>query len=150
MKPLTIFFSMSGTTKRAAESIQKQVGGDLVEINPLNPYPANYESYAAVAKSEFDHQIIPEIKNSISNFKDYDTIFIGFPTWYQQPPMIIHRLLQMNFSNKKIIPFTTSMSTDIDSSTAIIRKLMSNSSSIVEDGFRYTTQDLKIQLQKYI
>ncbi|GAK30800.1 hypothetical protein WOSG25_050720 [Weissella oryzae SG25] len=150
MKPLTIFFSMSGTTKKAAESIQKQVGGDLVEIVPLNPYPADYESYVAVAKSEFDHQIIAKIENNISSLEDYDTIFIGFPTWYQQPPMIIHRLLQMNLSNKKIIPFTTSMSTDINSSTAMIRKLLLDSTVIVEDGFRYTPQDLKRQLQKYI
>ena len=150
MKTLTIYFSMTGTTKDAAENIQKLVGGDLLEIVPLKPYPLGYEAYAEVAKDELDNQRMPEIKNTLPNLTEYDNIFIGFPTWYQEPPMIIHTLLQEEFSGKTIIPFTTSMSTSIDSSTTVIKKIMRHSGAVVKDGFRYKERDFKNQVQKYI
>jgi len=37
-KVLTIYFSHSGNTKCIAEHINKQVGGDIVEILVLDPY----------------------------------------------------------------------------------------------------------------
>ncbi|MDV2576019.1 flavodoxin [Lactiplantibacillus plantarum] len=34
---------------------------------------------------------------------DYETIYLGFPTWWYQPPMVIHTfLLNINFLDKRL------------------------------------------------
>lgn len=38
-KVLIVYFSRSSNTKNLAESIQEKVGGQLLEIKTINPYP---------------------------------------------------------------------------------------------------------------
>ena len=44
-KTLIVYFSWStsGNTEKMAAYIQEQTGGDLLELEPLNPYPTDYE-----------------------------------------------------------------------------------------------------------
>jgi len=41
---LIIYYSWSGNTRKIARIIQKEVGGDMVEIIPENPYPSSYNA----------------------------------------------------------------------------------------------------------
>ena len=36
---LVVYFSRSGNTRKVAQLIHRQVGGDLVELKTLQPYP---------------------------------------------------------------------------------------------------------------
>ena len=38
MKSLVAFFSASGNTKEVAENLSTAIGGDLFEIEPVEPY----------------------------------------------------------------------------------------------------------------
>lgn len=45
MKTLIVYYSFTaGNTKRIAEKIQSVIGGDLVRLETVVPYPTDYES----------------------------------------------------------------------------------------------------------
>lgn len=58
-RTLIIYFSMSGTTKGAAEQIQRDTGADIVRLHRAKPYPKGYDNYARVADRERRHNIHP-------------------------------------------------------------------------------------------
>lgn len=137
-KSLIIYFSLSGNTKEAATQIQKMTGADVVRLQPKTPYPDGYNNIVRVARSQFKRGVHPAIKRNIPNLARYDTIFVGFPTWWQQPPMIIHTLFDdYDFSGKNIIPFTTSMSTPMSASMPYMKKLANADNAKLGSGFRY-------------
>ena len=58
-----------------------------------------------------DRKARPALAENISQeeMASYDTIFIGYPIWWYDAPMIIYSFLEShNFAGKKIIPFATS------------------------------------------
>ncbi|HIY93794.1 flavodoxin [Companilactobacillus sp. HBUAS56275] len=147
MAKLIIYFSLSGNTKKAAERIQELSGADIVELVPQTPYPAGYSNYVPVAQKEFEQQIHPQIKTTLSNLDKYDTIYLGYPTWNGRVPMIFYSLFEKyDFSNKTVIPFTTTGGSSVDESMPYVRKLAATSK--VTDGFRYNNNDA--QLKKFI
>lgn len=100
-----------GNTKIVAEMISEKVGGDIFEIKPVKEYPADYRECTEVAKIEKENNSRPEFIGEVKNFEQYDTIFLGYPNWWSDLPMIIYTFLEKNnFSGKKIIPFCTSAS----------------------------------------
>ncbi len=107
---LVAYFSWSGTTQRIAEEIARLTNGTLFRIEPMTPYPSEYEPCTEVAKAERDENRRPAIKNKIIDFDRYDTIFIGCPVWWHTAPMIIHTFLEeptYHFKGKTVIPFCT-------------------------------------------
>lgn len=117
---LIVYFSLSGTTKEAAEYIQKQTGATLVRLRPQKAY-GDYDSAASHGDRERRNNIHPALATKIPNFSKYKTVFIGYPTWWQRLPMLIHTMFDnYDFSGKTVIPFTTSMSTPLNPSAKII------------------------------
>lgn len=78
-KTLIVYFSWSssGNTKKMASYIQEQTNGDLLEIQPQNPYPTDYNECTDVALTERDENARPKIANLPDSIEEYDTIFIG-------------------------------------------------------------------------
>lgn len=148
-RTLIIYFSMSGNTKRAAQQIQRYTGADIVRLRRAKAYPKGYDNYARVADRERRRNIHPAIKRNIPDLSRYDTVLIGFPTWWQQPPMIIHTLFDdYDFQGKTIIPFTTSMSTPMRNSMPTMTRLAQNDGATIKQGFRY--DDNNKQLRKFL
>lgn len=56
-KILVVYFSHFGTTREIANQIHESVGGDIVEIQTVDPYPSNYVVLVMQAKQE-KNQII--------------------------------------------------------------------------------------------
>ena len=52
MKSLIVYYSHSGTTRRLAELIARETGGDLLELVPETAYPQDYNTVVAQAKRE--------------------------------------------------------------------------------------------------
>ncbi|KRN98860.1 flavodoxin [Companilactobacillus kimchiensis] len=139
-KKVIIYFTSSGTTKRAAEKIQQATHADIFELQAAEPYPQDYEAVAARGKKEMDSKTHPEIaEDELPDFSKYDEIFVGFPTWWSQPPMIIHSLFDVvDFSGKTVIPFTTSMSSTIDDSMLVFDEMTAKDNGVkLTDGIRY-------------
>ena len=109
---LIAYFSWGGTTRRMALQIQAITGGDLFEIEPVNPYPTSYTPCTEVALEERDTDARPAIKNRVENWDEYDIVFLGGPVWWHTAPMILHTFAESyNFEGKTVVPFTTYAST---------------------------------------
>ena len=117
---LVAYFSYTGNTEKAAERIAEYTGGDLAEIQRAE----EYEDLQAEAEVEILDSVHPEIMVSVSSIADYDTIFVGYPIWWDEAPAMIATFLADNdFSGKTLIPFCTSGSDDIDNSLHIFSEL---------------------------
>lgn len=117
---LIAYFSHTGNTREAAQMIAEYTGGSLAEIKRAEEYSDLQEE----AEVEIQDGIHPEITVSVSNVEDYDTIFVGYPIWWDEAPAMIATFLAENdFSGKTIIPFCTSASDDIGNSLHIFSEL---------------------------
>ena len=100
-----------GNTEIMAGFIKDYLGdkADTFKIDPVKPYPADYKECTEVATEEKNSNARPEFKNADSiDMDNYDTIFIGYPIWWGDVPMIINTFLEKyDFSGKTIIPFNT-------------------------------------------
>ena len=55
---------------------------------------------------------------------DYDVIFLGYPNWWGDMPMIIYSFLeQYDLSGKTVIPFNTHGGSGFSSTISTIRQL---------------------------
>lgn len=108
IKILTVYYSYSGNTRKVAHEIHNEIGGDLVEIEPMEPYPGNYNAVVEQAKKELHSGYKPELKTSTGEVSKYDVIFVGSPNWWHTiaPPMMTF-LSESALSGKTIIPFIT-------------------------------------------
>ena len=117
-KSIVVYYSATGHTKQAAETIAKETGSDLFAITPKVPYTEadlNWMDKKARSTIEMnDPASRPEIAIKRDNMKDYDTIFVGFPIWWYVAPTIINTFLESyDMTGKTIIPFATSGGSDI-------------------------------------
>lgn len=144
-KTLIVFFSWStsGNTEKMANTIKERTGGDILEIEPLNPYPTDYNECGDVAKVERDENQRPEIANLPDSLDAYDTIFIGYPIWWHTAPMIIGTFLEnYDLSGKEVYPFTQSASMDteqFENSMEFVRE--SAKGATVHDGLFVSASD---------
>lgn len=117
---LVAYFSHTGNTREVAELIAGYTGGDLAEIKRAEEYGDLQEE----AEVEIQDGVHPEITVSVSNVTDYETIFVGYPIWWDEAPAMIATFLAENdFSGKTIVPFCTSASDDIGNSLYIFSEL---------------------------
>ena len=97
-----------GNTSIIAHMIAEQTGADLFEIEPETPYPTTYQGLLDVSQQEMRNNSRPEIADTVDNMEDYDTIFIGYPNWWGDMPMIVYNFLESyDLSGKTIVPFCT-------------------------------------------
>lgn len=122
MKTLIVYFSCSGNTKDVSLKLAKVTGFDVFEIEPSIIYSEedlDWKNENSRSSMEMKNsQSRPEIKNRVKAIEQYDTIYIGYPIWWDVAPRIINTFIESyDLSNKKIITFCTSGSDAIDNST---------------------------------
>ena len=106
-KILVAYFSYQGHTAKVAREIAAQTGGDLFEIKPATPYPG-YAECLDMAKAEKNNNARPAIDGRVENMADYDVVFVGYPIWWYELPMIMQTFFDTyDLSGKTIIPFNT-------------------------------------------
>ena len=139
-KVLVVYFSHTGTTRGVSEYLHEVVGGDLIEIEPVNPYPKGYSDALDPAKQEQRENARPEIANVIKHFDSYETIYLGYPIWWGTTPMIINTLLEAyDFSGKTVVPYATSGGTGISQSIKDIQSEIPDAD--VKDGLLVKSND---------
>ncbi|WP_251716253.1 flavodoxin [Lactobacillus agrestimuris] len=144
-RTLIVYFSLTGTTKGAAQYIEKETGADIIRLRPVKAY-GDYDSAARRGDRERRNNIHPALATNIPNFSKYQTVLIGYPTWWSRPPMIIHTLFdKYDFSGKTVVPFTTSMSTPIGPSEKVIRQLAKKDGATFKDGIRYDNNKSQVR-----
>ena len=97
-----------GNTEIVAEIIAKETGGDLFKIEPVTPYPDNYNDTVKIARNEKRSNARPKIKNKVNDLENYDMVFLGYPIWHGDLPMAFYTFFdENNLSRKTIIIFST-------------------------------------------
>lgn len=105
---LIVYYSWSGNTRRVAKAIHEIVGGDIVELEPEEPYPESYNATLERAKREIRSEYRPPLKTKIDGIEVYNVIFVGSPNWWGTiAPPVASFLSQYNLSGKTIAPFFT-------------------------------------------
>ena len=109
MKTLIVYFSFTaGNTKRIAEKIQSVIGGDLVRLETVVPYPADYEAAVSQGQNEVNKGFKPKLKPLGVNVRKYDRIIVGTPTWwYKMAPAVLSFLSENDFTGKVLVPYMT-------------------------------------------
>lgn len=122
-----------GTISVLANMIHDHVGGELYSIDTSVEYPV--DTLIDYAADEQEKNVRPELINHIENFDQYDTIFIGYPTWWYDLPMVMYSFFdEYDFSGKTIIPFNTHNGSRFSGTIQTIEQLEPNA-TIIENGF---------------
>jgi flavodoxin len=107
-KALVAYFSRTGNTRVIAGQIRRALGADLVEIQPVDPYPEDYEATVAQAQRERDSGYEPPLRETVPSIASYGVIFLGFPIWgMTAPPVIRSFLSRHDLLGKDLVPFIT-------------------------------------------
>ncbi len=107
-KVLIAYYSWSGNTRFAAETIQKLTGGTLFEIKPVKAYPTDYRACVELARKECREGSRPELAGKVEDFSRYEVVFVGTPNWWStMAPPVRSFLTGYDFRGKTVIPFVT-------------------------------------------
>lgn len=122
-RTLVVYFSATGNTKAAAEAIAAATGGDLLELEPAEPYTSadlDYNNADSRVSREHDDASLRDVAlkaTTVANWADYDTVYIGYPIWWGIAAWPVDTFVKANdFTGKTVIPFCTSGGSDIGES----------------------------------
>lgn len=122
-KTLVVYFSATGSTKAAAETIAETLDADLFEITPEKPYTADdldyndKESRVSIEHDDETKRAVALQKTTPDNWEQYDTVYVGYPIWWGIAAWPVESFVKANdFAGKTVIPFCTSASSGLGSS----------------------------------
>ena len=136
-KSLVVYFSRAdenygvgtiteGNTAILAKMIASKTGSDIFEIVPEKAYPKNYRECTNIAKDEQRKNARPAYKGDIDT-SGYDTIYIGYPIWWGDLPMVCYTFLEKHdLSGKTIVPFCTHEGSGLSGTDGKIKRLYKN------------------------
>ena len=82
MATLVAYFSAQGTTAALAGVVAEVLKADLFEIKPAEPYSAADIKWtnplARCNREKIGKKDVP-IENTVENWNQYDTVYLGFP-----------------------------------------------------------------------
>lgn len=132
---VTVNGEAKGKIRHVADVIQAETGGDLFAIETSVRYPGNGDKLVDYAAEEQDNNVRPELTSHIANLDQYDTIFIGYPTWWYDLPQVLYSFFdEYDLSGKKIIPFNTHNGSRFSGTISTIQKLEPNA-TVIKDGY---------------
>jgi flavodoxin/predicted small lipoprotein YifL len=132
-KSLVVYFSWSGNTENVAKSIQSQTDSDIFEIVPATPYSDDYNTVVDLAQKEQRNNARPAISGNIENIEQYDVVYVGFPNWWGDMPMILYTFFDSyDLSGKTVALFCTSGGSGLSNTVNEVKSL--EPSATVTDG----------------
>lgn len=142
-----------GNTQYVAYVIQENIGANIFRIEPEVPYPTDHDTLVDLAKEEQNEDARPAIKDQIENFQQYDTIYVGYPNWWGDMPMILYSFFdQYDFSGKTIIPFNTHGGSRFSNTIDTIKQL-EPAANVITDGLsisRNVVQDAEADIIEWL
>ena len=131
MKSLVVYYSWSNCTRIVANFIKDLTNADIIELQPSNPYPKDYDQTCRRAKKELTRKELVPISNSIPDLSQYSTVFIGSPCWSSHIAGPVRTfLLQNDLSGKTIAVFNTNLGSGLADMESDVKELCRNSKFI--------------------
>lgn len=119
-KTLVVYYSASGNTEEVANYIASATDGDLFEIVPIEIYTGedldwtDKDSRVSKEHDNEDERNVPLVSDTVDNWDEYDTVFIGYPIWWGIAAWPVDGFIKANdFTGKTVIPFCTSASSGL-------------------------------------
>ncbi len=140
---LMINGKLMGNTEYVANLIHAKVGGDMFRIVPTKNYEVNNHAVlTADAKKEQTSGARPTIKDKVANMEQYDVIFLGYPNWWGDMPMVMYTFLeQYKLDGKTIIPFNTHGGSGLSGTVETIAKLQTKA-NVEKNAFTIYRSDI--------
>lgn len=126
---LVAYFSATGHTQKVAEVVADQLGADVFVITPKQPYTSEELNYndesSRVCREHDDPDRSVELEVvTPEGFDGYETVFVGYPTWWQHASWVLDDFVTGNdFTDKRVVPFTTSASSPLGESASDLAAL---------------------------
>ena len=136
-KSLVVYFSRGdeeygvgkvnpGNTELLAKEIVRRTGADEFKIVPVMKYPESYMDCVELATREKEEQARPEYVGDVE-LADYDTIFLGYPIWWGDLPMIVYSFIEKHdWSGKVVVPFNTHEGSGNSGTYQVLQKVLSS------------------------
>ena len=133
-KSIVIYFSHTGenysvgvitegNTAKVAKEIASQTGAAIHEIKEAEPYPSAYRACTDRAQKEKQSNARPAVKGEIPDLSGYDTIYLGYPNWWGDAPMVVYSFLEKaKIDGKTILPFCTHEGSGLGSTASNLAK----------------------------
>ena len=132
-----------GNTQYMANVIAEHTRSDIFRIEPMTPYPTDHETLVDIASEEQDENARPAIQESIENLDDYDVIYVGYPIWWSDMPMILYTFFdEYDLSGKTIVPFSTHGGSGFAGTIDIIEELEPDA-TVIENGLTISRDDIE-------
>jgi len=130
-----------GNTEYIAQLIAEHTGADIFEIEPKEPYTTEHDALVDLADKEKKENARPALKYEVVNLDDYDTVFVGYPTWWADMPMIVYTFLESHdLADKTVIPFNTHGGSGFAGTIDSIKKIQVNA-NVLDNGFSVSRDD---------
>ena len=145
MKSIVIYFSHTGenysvgnitvgNTAKVAAKIAAATGAATWEIEETDPYPVAYNDCIARAKKELKDKARPAFAGTAPDLSDVDTIYLGYPNWWGDAPMIVYSYLdKAAIDGKTILPFCTHEGSGLASMVSDVKR-MCKGADVKDDG----------------
>ena len=150
-KTAVVYFSVTGNTKKIAESITEVVPADIYEIVPEEKYTDEDIDYgndsSRTSREQSDDSARPKIKEKI-DLEGYDTVYLGYPIWWGDVPKIVLTFVESGaLDGKTVIPFCTSGQTGIEDSVKTLKKY---DRITLKDGRRFSSSSGIDEVKEWI
>ena len=129
-KTLAVYYSATGNTEEVAGYIAEATGADVLELEPVEPYSSedlNYNDSGSRVVYEYenpDARNVELVVDSVDNWSEYDTIYIGYPVWWGIAAWPVNGFVEANdFTGKTVIPFCTSASSGLGESGELLAEM---------------------------
>ena len=152
---LVVYYSATGNTEGVANTIADITGGDLFELEPVEPYTdedLNYSDENSRVSREHEDESLRNVEltsTTVDNWDSYDTVFIGYPIWWGIAAWPVDSFVENNdFTGKTVIPFCTSASSDIGDSGQLLADMAGTGDW--QDGMRFRSSADEADVQEWI
>lgn len=154
-KVLVAYFSASGNTEKIAKMIAADTNADTFVITPAQPYTdddLNYNNEDSRVVQEYenpDQQNIELETTDVPNWNSYNTVYLGYPIWWQDASWVVKSFVKKeDFTGKTVIPFATSMSSDLGDSGKNLEKLAGTGTW--KEGQRFSSSASEDDVKKFV
>ena len=152
---LVVYYSATGNTAQVAQYIADSTGGDLFEIQPVEPYTDDdlnwTDDNSRVSQEHADESLrdVELVADTVDNWDQYDTVFIGYPIWWGIAAWPVDGFVEANdFSGKTVIPFCTSSSSGLGESGQLLADMAGTGDW--QEGQRFRSSASQEDVQSWI
>ena len=152
---LVVYYSATGNTEQVANCIADITGGDLFELEPVEPYTSDdldwTDDNSRVSQEYYDESLrdVELVADTVENWDSYDTVFIGYPIWWQVAAWPVDTFVENNdFTGKTVIPFATSASSGLGESGQLLADLAGTGDW--QEEMRFSSSPDEVEVQEWV